>query len=99
MIDQTITLESFADLLVDEGLTSAFLESIQSILAEIKPHAAAVQANTPELVQLAALHSPTFQCLPTQKQQFCASVLNMPIFFMTLPLGEEEADEFMKEGK
>nr|WP_159466452.1 hypothetical protein [Scandinavium goeteborgense] len=42
MIDQTITLESFADLLVDEGLTSAFLEIILSILAEIKPHAAAV---------------------------------------------------------
>ncbi|HEY3985229.1 hypothetical protein [Cedecea sp.] len=97
MIDQTITLESFADLLVDEGLTSAFLESILSILAEIKPHAAAVQANTPELVQLAALHSATFLALPAQKQQFCASVLSMPIFFITQPSGEEEANQWMKE--
>lgn len=99
MIDQAVTLEDFADLLADDDLPPDELERHLAILAEIRPHAATFQANTPELIQLAALHSPTFQGLPAQKQQFCASVLSMPVFFMTLPLSEEEADEFMREGK
>ncbi|EOX8956953.1 hypothetical protein ACPW5J_004335 [Enterobacter hormaechei] len=99
MIDQTVTLEAFADLLADDDLPPEALEYHLAILTEIKPHADSFQANTPELVQLAAQHSPTFQALPAQKQQFCASVLTMPVFFMTLPLNEEEADEFMREDK
>ncbi|HGF3272612.1 TPA: hypothetical protein ACGAHT_004580 [Salmonella enterica subsp. enterica serovar Newport] len=98
MIDQTVTLEDFADLLADDGLPPDALEEILAVLAEIKPHAVSFLANTPELVQLAALHSPKFQALPASRQQFFASVLTMPVFFMT-PQSEEEADEFMREGK
>ncbi|HBU8763982.1 TPA: hypothetical protein MDE14_005068 [Klebsiella pneumoniae] len=86
--DQTITLEDFSDILADDGLIPEELERILSILAEISPHTATFHANTPELVQLAALYSPTFQALQAQKQQFCASVLTMPLFFMT---SEEES--------
>ncbi|ECJ2502734.1 hypothetical protein HB034_004544 [Salmonella enterica subsp. diarizonae] len=95
-IDQTVTLEDFADLLADEGLTPEALESVLAILAEINPHKASFQANTPELVQLAALHSPKFQALPATRQRFFSEVLTMPVFFYTLPLSEEEADEWEK---
>ena len=98
-IDQTVTLDDFADLLADDDLLPDALEEILAVLAEIKPHALSFQANTPELIQLAALHSPKFQALPAVKQQSFASVLTMPVFFMTLPLSEEEADEFIREGK
>ncbi|MCS5985482.1 hypothetical protein LNO19_26410, partial [Klebsiella quasipneumoniae subsp. similipneumoniae] len=40
------------------------------------------QANTSELVQLAAQHSPTFQALPAERQSFFRSVLSMPVFFL-----------------
>lgn len=96
MIDQTVTLEDFTDLLTDEELTPDALECILAVLAEIKPHAVSFQANTPELVQLAALHSPTFRVLPASRQQFFSSVLTMPVFFYTLPLSEEEADQWEK---
>lgn len=99
MLDNTVTIEDFADLLADDDLPPETLELLLGILADIRPHAATFQANTPELVQLAALHSPAFQALDARKQSFLASVLTMPVFFMTLPLSEEEADEFMKEGK
>lgn len=81
MLDQTVTLEDFADLVADEGLTSEALEVFLSIIAEIRAYAYSFQANSPELVQLAALHSPTFQILPAGRQEFFASVMTMPIFF------------------
>ncbi|MCV6862045.1 hypothetical protein MZC50_09060 [Yersinia pestis subsp. pestis] len=99
MLDQTVTLEDFADLVADEGLTPEALEAFLSIIAEIRIKAESFQANSPELVQLAALYSPKFQMLPAARQEFFASVMTMPIFFMTLPMGEEDADQWMKESK
>ncbi|TDN48063.1 hypothetical protein [Scandinavium goeteborgense] len=95
-IDQTTTVEAFADLLADEGLSPEALEDMLAVLAEIKLHTASFQANTSELVELAALHSPKFQALPAERKRFYTSVLSMPVFFYTLPLSEEEADEWEK---
>ncbi|AYN25693.1 hypothetical protein D8682_01015 (plasmid) [Buttiauxella sp. 3AFRM03] len=97
--DQTVTLEDFADLLADEELTPEALEDILAVLAEIKPHATSFQANSPELVQLATLYSHKFQTLTTGRKTFFSSVLSMPIFFMTLPMDEENASKWMKENK
>lgn len=103
VLDQTITIEDFADLMADDlaeaELAPDTLEKLLAVLAEIKPHAPSFQANTPELVQLAAQHSATFQALPADRQRFFTSVLSMPVFFFTLPLGEEEADRWMKENR
>lgn len=97
--DQTVTLEDFSDLLADEELTPKALEDILAVLAEIKPHATSFQANSPELVQLATLYSHKFQTLTTGRKTFFSSVLSMPIFFMTLPMDEENASKWMKENK
>lgn len=97
--DQTVTLEDFADLLADEELTPEALEDILAVLAEIKPHATSFQANSPELVQLATLYSHKFQTLTAGWKTFFSSVLSMPIFFMTLPMDEENASKWMKEDK
>lgn len=99
MIDQTVTLEDFADLLEDEEFKPETLELLLKVLAEIKPYATSFQGNTPELVQLAALYSLTFQTLPAERQRSFASIMTMPIFFMTLPMNEEEASQWMEENK
>lgn len=99
MLDQTMTLEYFAELLDEEDLTTKERKTILAILAEIKPHASAFHYNTPELVELATLYSPIFQALPAKETALFTSVLMMPIFTFTLPLSEEEADQWMKENK
>lgn len=99
MNNQTMTLDYFAGLLDEEDLTKKERETILAILAEIKPHATAFHYNTPELVELATLYSPIFQALPAKKTALITSVLKMPIFTFTLPLSEEEADQWMKENK
>lgn len=99
MIDQTVTLEDFADLITDEALTPEALEIVLCIIAEISTKTDSFQANSSELVQLAALHSSKFQTLPAGRQDFFASVLTMPIFFYDLPLCEEDARQWEKENK
>jgi hypothetical protein len=95
-VGQTVTLEEFADLLADEDLPPEMFEEILAIIAEIRTKTRTFQANSPELVQLAALHSPKFQALPATRQRFFSEVLTMPVFFYTLPLSEGEADEWEK---
>ncbi|HHS8295455.1 TPA: hypothetical protein ACTT0P_004225 [Yersinia enterocolitica] len=99
MIDQTVTLEDFSDLMADEDLNPEALETILCIIAEISTKTDSFQANSSELVQLAALHSSKFQTLPAGRQEFFASVLTMPIFFYELPLSPEDARQWEKENK
>lgn len=99
MIDQTVTLEDFADLVADEDLNPEALEVLLSIIAEIRIKADSFQANSSELVQLAAMHSPKFQVLPAGRQEFFASVLTMPTFFYELPLSPEDARQWDKENR
>lgn len=81
MANQTVTLEEFADMVAFEGLTPEERAVILSIIADISTETRSFQANSPELVQLAARHSPVFQALPAGQQAFYASVLTMEILF------------------
>lgn len=80
-MNQHIAIESFADLLAEEGLPREYHVLVLVILAEISPDAKMFRVNSSELVQLAALYSPTFRALPSDKQAFVSSVLTMPLFF------------------
>ncbi|EQA6227935.1 hypothetical protein ACX5CW_004621 [Enterobacter ludwigii] len=94
-MDQTITVNDFCELLEQEELAPDVLELMMLIMSEISVKTDKFQANTPDLLQLAQF-SPTFLALSAVRQQFLAQIMTMPIFFMT-PLGEEEANEWMKE--
>ncbi|MCK6942916.1 hypothetical protein [Enterobacter roggenkampii] len=97
-MDQTITVNDFCDLLEQEELPPEVLKQMRLIMSEISVKTDKFQANTHDLLQLAQ-YSPTFLKQPADRQQFLAHIMTMPVFFMTLPLGEEEADEWMKENK
>ena len=78
---QTVSLDDFYHLLIDDELPTEYLKIILAIFDDIRPHNADFQTNTPSLVQLAALHSPTFNTIPAAQQEFLSSVMTMPIFF------------------
>ncbi|MER3868586.1 hypothetical protein J8865_25710 [Klebsiella pneumoniae] len=93
MINQTVSINNFSGLLKDEELPAGDLQTVLLVLSEISQKQDHFQANTSELVQLAAQHSPTFQALPAERQSFFRSVLSMPVFFYTVPLSDDEAAE------
>ncbi|PBU55843.1 hypothetical protein BB543_24160, partial [Escherichia coli] len=64
MINQTVSINNFSGLLKDEELPAGDLQTVLLVLSEISQKQDHFQANTSELVQLAAQHSPTFQALP-----------------------------------
>ncbi|MGE9750880.1 hypothetical protein [Escherichia coli] len=96
MINQTVSINNFSGLLKDEELPAGDLQTVLLVLSEISQKQDHFQANTSELVQLAAQHSPTFQALPAERQSFFRSVLSMPVFFYTVPLSDDEAAEWEK---
>lgn len=61
MINQTVSINNFSGLLKDEELPAGDLQTVLLVLSEISQKQDHFQANTSELVQLAAQHSPTFQ--------------------------------------
>ena len=96
MINQTVSINNFSGLLKDEELPAGDLQTVLLVLSEISQKQDHFQANTSELVQLAAQHSPTFQALPAERQSFFRSVLSMPVFFYTVPLSDDETAEWEK---
>ncbi|EEW2040086.1 hypothetical protein ACPTC0_004668 [Escherichia coli] len=97
MATDTITIEEYKTLLLRELLPDDELELIIQILTEISFHSTEFQPNSPELVQLATQHSPTYQAISEARKTFLSSIMNMPIFFYTVPLSPEEAEEWEKE--
>lgn len=80
--DSTITLDAFVSLLMDDtDLLPETRDLLSTIFHELSPHVTAFSANTPELVQLTALHSASFASLPAGQQASLSGVLTMPIFF------------------
>ncbi|MEI7265933.1 hypothetical protein [Pectobacterium versatile] len=78
----SITLDEFASLLMDDtDLLPESKELLSAIFHELRLHVTTFSANTPELVQLAALHSTSFACLPAGQQASLSGMLTMPIFF------------------
>lgn len=61
MINQTVSINNFSGLLKDEELPAGDLQTVLLVLSEISQKQDHFQANTSELVQLAAQHSPTFR--------------------------------------
>ncbi|EEE2004515.1 hypothetical protein CI266_004949 [Salmonella enterica subsp. enterica serovar Kotte] len=97
MTTNIITIEEYQELLLRELLPDDILELMIQILTEISSHATEFRANSPELVQLATQHSPTYQAIAEARKTFLSSIMNMPIFFYTVPLSPEEAEEWEKE--
>ncbi len=96
MINQTISINDFSGLMKNEELPAGDLQTVLLVLSEISQKQDHFQANTSELVRLAAQHSPTFQALPAERQSFFRSVLSMPVFFYTVPLSDDEAAKWEK---
>lgn len=76
-----IKIESFKDLLADEGLHEETLFKLYDILDEISEHETMFTPNNGHLVWLAKQHSQTYANIDVRA--FIDQVLNMPIFFVS----------------
>lgn len=85
MIDSTISLDEFEDLLSEDGLPDEALAVIRQIFSDIRPVTQRFKANSEELVNLAVAHSPTYMALTDERREFFNGVLKLPIFFMIDP--------------
>lgn len=85
MINTTVTINDFADLLELEDLPPETLQTLLLILSEVSLKKDRFKANSGELLILAVNHSPTFQALSPQKQELICAVLCMPLFFLSQP--------------
>jgi len=85
MIDSTISLDEFEDLLSEDGLPDDALAVIRQIFSDIRPVTQRFKANSNELINLAISHSPTYAALPNERREFFNGVLKLPIFFMIDP--------------
>lgn len=89
-MDQSITLEEFENLLLQDELADETMVLINTIFTELRPHITSFQANSHELVQLSSFHSPTFSSLTADRQQFLCGIMTMPVFFYSVPEGNDE---------
>lgn len=85
MIDSTISLDEFEDLLSEDGLPDEALTVMRQIFSDIRPVKQRVKANSNELINLAASYSPTYAALPDERREFFNGVMKLPIFFMINP--------------
>jgi hypothetical protein len=85
MIDSTISLDEFEDLLSEDGLPDEALAVIRQIFIDIRPVTQRFKANSNELINLAVSHSPTYAELPDDRREFFNGVMKLPIFFMINP--------------
>ncbi|MFK3695359.1 hypothetical protein [Serratia bockelmannii] len=66
MIDSTISLDEFEDLLSEDGLPDEALTVIRQIFSDIRPVKKRFKANGNELINLVVSHSPTYAELPDE---------------------------------
>ncbi|HBQ7493227.1 hypothetical protein [Serratia marcescens] len=85
MIDSTISLDEFEDLLSEDGLPDEALTVIRQIFSDIRPVKKRFKANGNELINLTVSHSPTYAELPDERREFFKGVMKLPIFFMMNP--------------
>lgn len=85
MIDSTISLDEFEDLLSEDGLPDEALTVMRQIFSDIRLVTQRFKANSDELINLAINHSPTYASLPDERRKFLNEVMKLPIFFMIDP--------------
>ncbi|HGM5392025.1 hypothetical protein BSQ98_10450 [Serratia liquefaciens] len=85
MIDSTISLDEFEDLLSEDGLPDEALTVMRQIFSDIRPVKQRFKANSDELINLAVKHSPTYTALPEERRKFLNGVMKLPIFFVIDP--------------
>lgn len=85
MIAAPITIDDFEYLIRDEGLTDEYLLVMTSILNEVKPHVKTFNANTDELISIAAQHSSTYSLLTDERKESFNGLLRMKVFFCSDP--------------
>ena len=85
MIDTTISLDEFEDLLSEDGLPDEALTVMRKIFSDIRTVKQRFKANSNELINLAVSHSPTYAELPDERREFFSGIMKLPIFFMIDP--------------
>ncbi|EPC6177117.1 TPA: hypothetical protein ACNV4G_003325 [Serratia marcescens] len=85
MIDSTISLNEFDDLLSEDGLPDEALTVMRQIFSDIRSVKQRFKANSDELINLAVKHSPTYAELPDERREFFNGIMKLPIFFMFDP--------------
>lgn len=85
MIDSTISIDEFEDLLSEDGLPDEALTVMRQIFSDIRPVKQRFKANSNELINLAVSHSPTYATLPDERREFFNGVMKLPIFFVIDP--------------